>query len=68
MHLELQVQRVGAQYRGSLTRSRDQLCLGFDGVLELVAAIERFERDEPDETDELAEPDELADPYEGNQR
>lgn len=51
----MQVTRVGDRFQGSLTRVRDQVCVPFTGVLELVAAMERLtaagEDPPPDEGD-----------------
>lgn len=51
MRVLMEVQRRGQQYEGSLTRTDDQLCVPFVGVLELMAALERLEPDNaaPDE-------------------
>lgn len=52
----MQVTRAGDHYEGSLTRVRDEVCLPFTGVLELVAALERLtttgEDPSPGESDE----------------
>ncbi len=45
MRVVMDVRREGQQYRGSLTRVSDSMCVPFAGVLELVAALERLEPD-----------------------
>lgn len=54
--LTMQVTRTGDHYHGSLTRVRDQACLPFTGVLEMIAVLERLtssrENSPPDGGDE----------------
>jgi hypothetical protein len=50
MRVVMDVQRSGQQYQGSLTRQSDQLSLPFVGMLELLAVLERLERDESAES------------------
>jgi hypothetical protein len=45
----MQVDRVGGQYRGSLVRPEDEMCVGFQGVVELVAALDRLEDHRPED-------------------
>jgi hypothetical protein len=48
MRVVMEVGRRGDQYQGSLTRSSDELCVPFAGVLELLAALERLEPEQLD--------------------
>jgi hypothetical protein len=43
MRVLMEIHRSGTRYEGSLTRISDQLSLPFDGVLELLAVLERLE-------------------------
>ncbi|MBV9593293.1 MAG: hypothetical protein JO147_05800 [Actinobacteria bacterium] len=44
MRLVMHVQRVGDQYQGSLTRTDNEQTVGFDGAVELLAALDRLDR------------------------
>ncbi len=46
--LSMQVSRRGDHYHGSLTRTGDQVCLPFSGLLELIAVLERLTTSEPE--------------------
>jgi hypothetical protein len=43
MRVLMEIRRSGTRYAGSLTRVRDQVSLPFDGILELLAVLERLE-------------------------
>lgn len=47
MQVLMEVHRRGEQYLGSLTRVSDEVCVPFAGVLELIAALERLDPEEP---------------------
>jgi hypothetical protein len=47
MRVLMNVHRRGEQYLGSLTRESDHVQVQFVGFLELVAALERLQPDEP---------------------
>jgi hypothetical protein len=47
MRVVMEIRRSGERYEGSLTRVGDQLCVPFAGILELLAALEQLESDEP---------------------
>jgi hypothetical protein len=53
MRVLMEIRRSGTRYEGSLTRVSDQLSLPFDGILELLAVLERLELNDQGQADSL---------------
>jgi hypothetical protein len=53
MRVLMEIRRTGSRYAGSLTRVSDQRSLPFDGILELLAVLERLELNDHGESDAM---------------